>query len=327
MKLQETRYPKDQLNGGKGYCPTGSFEIGKATTNSTDNLNANGGCSGTRTKSENFKIAKVFYPIKSEAQTPQAIKRFCNEYVLGRKRKNVGNKDPNRKKGNKDVKTCYNNIVKKYGWDYEFCTAMTVKIDKTDPELCKTTKECIVCLNDIQDFGWQFAKDKYTNQQVDKAPCVKLASLKDDDGNFITVLPPCVRGMYLQYEEKPNKWVTYLALPAGKRLCPGSGQFTQVSDGPLFQYPIRFIQCGKDINGLSCPEEDEKKKCDADEGFKVSVNITRRADNPEASLVELISEGDALICDPAKFPGKPFECIEQTIANFKDCQSCGGCPK
>ena len=107
---------------------------------------------------------------------------------------------------------------------------------------CDGTQDCRVCVNDIMDFGWPYAIDKWDitqgNGTTPASTCIKIVDLPDD-------LVDCQCGIRIQYLNTDNStWITYKAIPHGYRLCCSSGSFNSNDDAVLFNNNIRFTECG-----------------------------------------------------------------------------------
>jgi len=223
------------------------------------------------------------------------------------------------------VRKCFKDILRKGkpGWPRVYCAANTL-ISK-DPLECVTgpqgSTECVTCVNDIMDFGWDYAFEKWdilkTSGPKAGGQCVSVDMLPPD-------LLECQGGIRIQYL-LAGEWVTYRALPNGFRLCPGSGSFNSASNPELFNSKVRFAQCSAmyDATGEICPGQ-ETDRCDSKEGMKLAIVIKQTEEFSQVGVVDMVEKG-ILICNPKKYPNGSKECFEKPVVACAGCV--GVCPK
>jgi len=287
--------------GVKGFCGTGKIDKLKATSDVTDAIRQGSLCSNDPIA----ETAKFFNNNKPVTNVNKVIKKFCQKYM--------GDVENTATTG---TKACADNITKKdgAGWAKVFCTANTV-VSKDVAE-CDSTKDCKICTTDIEDFGWEYAIEKWDATKVDGpipgATCIKISDLPPE-------LLECERGIEIQYL-KDGTWNTYAAIPSGYTLCPDSGTFNSVDDPELFQNSIRFNQCGsKLVPPGTCPNQ-LNEFCDADDGFVVTLTTVKKSETPQLGVVELVDDG-SLICNPKLYPNNPNGCFSEPL---DPCPTCTG---
>jgi len=245
---------------------------------------------------------------------------FCYKYIVGKDKTAKGGLFH----GSNKVKACYKEIIgkKAYGWPIVYCAANTL-ISK-DPSQCytgaKANPNCILCVNDIQDYGWQYAYDKWDIfKNTGSGPlgiCISINQLPPD-------LLECESGIRIQYDNN-GVWTTYKAIPSGYRLCPGSGSFNSANDFELFSNMVRIAQCGPmyETSTTTCPNSDITN-CDAEEGLSLTINVQVTNGVSQVGIVNLINTG-VLICSPSLYPNQPKGCLNQPVVPCEGCK--GTCP-
>lgn len=199
------------------------------------------------------------------------------------------------KKVRPDWEKCFLDIGR-FGWARTFCASQVLQ--NPDPISC-ISGDCIQCVSDISDFGWEEAVPIWENFIKKNGgvtgPCLTVDKLPNK-------LDVCQKGIEIQYEETPGNWKTFKAIPDSVNLCSPKVEFisTEISNSPLFAYPIRIKQCSLDANCL----EDQ---CTPELGFKAVLNFeSNRTDT--TNLVGLVQSNN-LICNPAKWPKDKLGCI------------------
>jgi hypothetical protein len=198
-----------------------------------------------------------------------------------------------------DYQVCITDIDSK-GWDKVYCAAKTVQ--SRLPEDCTNT-DCLKCLSDIQDFGWQFAYNAWNNYgNSDDGNCKNLADLPLDlEGD-------CQRGIRIQYETSTDVWATYRAIPSTMRLCNDQLVFDATNNPELFTHNIRLYQCAvKD----TCPQ-----LCNPELGFTASFTFKAVKDSFD-TVTDLVATG-ALVCNPAVY-NTPLACVGKDVPKYCPC--------
>ena len=94
------------------------------------------------------------------------------------------------------------------------------------------------CKDDITDFGWPFAAEKYM-------PDPNQADCSTNPNDFPMALSDCQTGAEIQYfNSETGEWVTYRAIPSdsNRPVCTDGLLFNAANDRPLFENPVRVMQ-------------------------------------------------------------------------------------
>ena len=191
-----------------GYCPTSEMERTGDTAN-TDFLDATGNCSSRPRPVEiSQAICAPYLQFESFDECARAI---CSAHWF-----------PNYKSPN--------SCEKKFRKNEEdaFCTLFN---SPGSPDF----EECV---DDIDDFGWKFAAEKYLPSN-DEALC------SSDPRDFPKELSDCQTGAEIQYfVPGSDEWVTYVAVPSDsdRPLCSSGLQFNADDHKVLFKYAVRVKQ-------------------------------------------------------------------------------------
>jgi len=289
--------------GAKGFCGTGKVDKLLATSDVSDAIRHGSLCSNDPISETAQHFGKTNKQAASSIK--KIVKNFCKKYMGG-----VENTET------AGTKACADNILLKsgVGWAKVFCTANTV-VSKDILE-CDGTKDCKICTTDIEDFGWDYAIEKWDstkeNGPIPGATCLKISDLPPD-------LLQCERGIRIQYFLN-GIWNTYAAIPSGFTLCEKSGSFNSVDNPELFQNKIRITQYGSELAPPEiCPDQ-VNDFCDADDGFIVSLKIIKQVEKPQLGIVDLVDE-NILVCSPKLYPNNPNGCFEERL---NPCPTCTG---
>lgn len=266
-----------------GFCQTGLFDIELETPGA---LRGTAKLQNTCQANQNneLMIAKEICAQSTTKQGVNACKRkFCQ----------AARPD--------DVQQCVKDI-KKHSWPKTFCAAYTTASRR--PAACNGEQNCIRCIDDISDFGWQAAIVKYVENTVPPGPSLTECTPPQD---LPADLIGCDRGILIQYQDANTKqWITYRAIREGQSVCTtGPGQFNQNDNPELFSNRLRFAQCGTPTGG-DCPA----RECEPEMGFSARINYLIE---PELNDLQEMVETDLLICNPEIYGQNSTACLDEKL--------------
>lgn len=271
----------DQRPNAGGFCPEGTITK-QGSYRHTDEIIRRGWCTQDV---EQIDIARL---LCGEGTTNAGIDgcklRWCQSpYSSGANRPTAV------------TQQCMSDISN-FGWDTTWCSTFTLPLNNTQASQCADSALCRQCRNDMADFGWKAAIAKYgAGLQPSDDDCVTREDLPPDLLGF------CTKGVRVQYYDRVDgEWVTQFAIPADKCLKNGFITITQELDAPLFENPMRIIQCSEPKG--TCLTN----KCEAEIGFTASIEVDVQTSEIE-TVYNLFTNGK-LVCDPA-FWSTPTECL------------------
>ena len=199
--------PEDRIQQC-GYCKTS--EMGRTgDTANTDFLDANGNCSS---RPKPVEIAQSICAPYAQFETfGECVIAICSARWF-----------PNFN----SPKECEKKFKKEP--EEAFCTLFNTP----------GTPDFEECVDDIIDFGWGFAADKYL---INPNPAICSSDPKD----FPKGLSACQTGAEIQYlDQATMEWVTYVAIPSEslRPVCASGLEFNAKDNVELFKNPVRVKQ-------------------------------------------------------------------------------------
>jgi hypothetical protein len=279
----------DQRPQAGGFCPTGTIAK-QGSYAHTNQILANNWCTNTV---NNLDVAKVLCGSGTTSAGVQGCMiSWCRQPT-----------PQSAVRPQEDVNQCLSDIST-VGWDKTFCATMLLP-DPVIASTCVTDANCRQCVNDITDFGWAAAVAKYIGGTGSSGQCVTRDDLPPDLAGF------CTEGVRVQYyDSNAQEWVTQFAIPAGYCLENGYITLTSKTDAPLFENPMRIIQCSTPKG--TCLTNN----CASEIGFSASIELSVQTSEFE-TVWDLFQSG-TLICNP-QYWSSPTECLGFTPEQMCPC--------